>query len=431
MHFHGMNRRGFLEKTGLGLAALAGFRRANAQQANPRRPNILLIMADDVGYECIGVNGGQSYKTPRIDAMAEGGMRFEYAFSTPKCVPSRVTLLTGRYAHRTGYTWGKLPESEVTVAQCLQKAGYATAVAGKWQLNLMKDNPSYPHEKGFDEYCLWAWHEGPRYYYPWIWRNGKLLKDEVKDKYGPDVYCEFLIDFMRRNRDRPFFAYFPMTLAHFPKKDEPPGPEGHKTYGEMIAYMDRLVGRLLDALDEMGLRENTLVIFTTDNGSPRNVTSQFRGKSVKGGKALLTDAGTHAPFYASWPGTIPAGSRNDDLVDFTDFMPTFAELGGADPPKDRVIDGVSFAPRLLRNQTNGREWVFTEWEGPYWARDRRWKLYGDGALFDMRADPEENRSLSGEDIPEEAKRARAKLEAVIDSVDVVAALAADPNSHSR
>ncbi|MFO7974046.1 MAG: sulfatase-like hydrolase/transferase [Candidatus Hydrogenedentota bacterium] len=424
MHSHSVNRRTFLGTTGLGLAALAGIRSATARNGVSRKPNILLIMADDVGYECIGVNGGESYQTPRIDAMAEEGMRFEYAYSTPKCVPSRVTLLTGRYAHRTGYTWGKLPEPEVTVAQCLRKAGYATAVAGKWQLNLMKNDPSYPHEKGFDEYCLWAWHEGPRYYYPWIWQNGKLLKEEVKDRYGPDVYCEFLVDFMRRNREQPFFAYFPMTLAHFPKKDEPPGPEGHKTYGEMIAYMDLLVGRLIDALDEMELRDNTLIIFTGDNGSPRSVTSRFRGKAIRGGKSLLTDAGTHAAFYANWLGTISPGSRTNDLVDFTDFMPTFAELGGADLPKDRVIDGVSFAPRLLRNETNGREWVFTEWKGKYWARDRRWKLYGNGAFFDMRADPEENHPLFDEDLSDEAKQARAKLHDAIKSVEVEAALAA-------
>jgi arylsulfatase A len=421
MASHFLNRRTFLRQSGLGLAAFAAFR-ATAQTKTPRKPNIVLIVADDVGYECIGVNGGKSYETPRLDAMAESGMRFEYAYSTPKCVPSRVTLLTGRYAHRTGYTWGKLPESEITVAQCLRKAGYATAVAGKWQLNLMKDNPAYPHEKGFDEYCLWAWHEGPRYYYPWIWQNGELLKEEVKDRYGPDVYCEFLIDFMRRNREGPFFAYFPMTLAHFPKKDEPPGPDGHKSYGEMIAYMDLLVGRVLDALDEMGLRENTLVIFTTDNGSPDKVRTQFRGKTMQGGKGLLTDAGTHVPFYANWPGTIPAGSRTDDLVDFTDFMPTFTQLGGADMPKDRVIDGVSFVPRLLRNQTNRREWVFTEWQGKYWARDRRYKLYGDGALFDMNADSEEERPLVGEDLPNEAKQARARLQNAIQSVDMEPAL---------
>ena len=357
------------------------------------RPNILLIMADDLGYECLGAYGGRSYETPHLDALAESGMRFDNCFSTPKCSPSRVTLLTGRYTVRTTMRWGHIPPDEVTFGHVLGRAGYATALAGKWQLGRIVDDPHRVQRFGFQQSAVWAWHEGPRYWQPMIYRNDKVMED-VSDRYGPDVYTDFLIDFMKDHRHRPFLAYYPMCLTHYPKGNEPaPKDRPHLTFAEMVASMDEMVGKLVAALDRLGLRECTLIIFTADNGSPTSEVSLLGDRKIKGGKAKLTDNGTRVPLIANCPGTVPAGTINDDLIDFSDFLPTLASLAGADLPQDVTIDGRSFAPQLHGGAGDPREWVFTEWSGKAWVRDQRWKLYRQGSLYDLQHDPDEKHPL--------------------------------------
>lgn len=291
----------------------------------------------------------------------------------------------------------------------LRDHGYATAIAGKWQLSLLKDDPDFVRRMGFDEYCLWAWHEGPRYYFPRIWQNG-ALRDDVEDKYGPDVYCDFLIDFMDRQRDQPFLAYYSMTLAHFPKDDEPPPPNGrHKTYAEMVEAMDERVGRLVDALDALGLADNTLVLFTADNGTPRGIRSLCAGRKIEGGKGLYTDAGTRVPLIARWPGVAPANHTNLDLVEFSDFLPTMAQISGASVPADRPIDGRSFYPTLRGMRMAARSWVYVHYEHRAFALDQWYKLYSDGAFYHVAADPEETRPIAPDSDSPAARQARAKL----------------------
>jgi len=373
-----------LFSTVLSLAALG-----HADQ----RPNILLIMADDLGYECLGAYGGRSYRTPNLDALAASGLRFDNCFSTPKCSPSRVTILTGRYTVRTTMKWGHIPTHEITFGHVLQQAGYATALAGKWQLGRIVDDPERVQRFGFQKSAVWAWHEGPRYWQPMIYRNDKLMMD-VKDRYGPEAYTDFLIEFMERNRDRPFLAYYPMCLPHYPKRNEPvPKDRPHLTFAEMVNSMDAMVGKLVDALDRLELCDRTLILFTADNGSPTSEVSLLGDRRVKGGKAKLTDNGTRVPLIANWPGTVPAGKTNDDLIDFTDFLPTLADVAGAKLPADVVVDGRSFAAQLRGEKGNPREWVFTEWSGKAWVRDKRWKLYRNGQLYDMERDPEEKNPL--------------------------------------
>lgn len=386
---------------------------------HPRRPNILLVMADDLGMECLGCYGGESYATPNLDRLAAQGLRFDNAFSTPVCTPSRVCLLTGRYSFRNYAGWGAIPDDEITLAQTLREAGYATAAAGKWQLALLGERPSHPRDMGFDEWCFWGWHEGSRYYDPFIWRNGEVVRG-IEDRYGPEVYSDFLIDFMRRNRNRPFLAYYPMTLTHFPKTGgpykEPPGPDGeHKTFAEMVEAMDGIAGKLTAALDELGLAENTVVLFTGDNGTPKRVTSVMNGREVPGGKGELTDAGTRVPLIARRPGWIPAGLACEDLIDFSDFMPTLADLARTRPPADRAIDGRSFAPRLRGLPGAPREWVHTSWEGRAWVRNQRWKLYENGQLFDMELDPLEANPLAPGEERALGARHRQQFEAVFES----------------
>jgi len=403
----------------------------SALQADDR-PNILFIMADDVGCDALGCYGGQSYATPRLDELAAGGMRFRFCFSMPVCHPTRICLLTGRYPFRHGHpNWGSFPPQaeQQTFAHVLRRAGYATAIAGKWQLTMMRDEPDHPHRLGFDESCLFGWHEGPRYYAPMIYQDGKL-RDGLAEHYGPDVYTEFLIDFMRRQGERPFVAYYSMALCHDVTDDldepVPLGPQGrYDTYQEMAEAMDSRVGRLVDALDRLGLRQSTLVIFTTDNGTPKSyihtavdgrfirkpVFSQFQGKRVQGGKGELTNAGTNVPLIVNWPAEIPGGQVADDLVDFSDFLPTLAELAGADLPARVQIDGQSFCSRLRGSTTPIRQWAFSEHGGRRWVRSQRWKLYGDGPLIDIEHDPQEKRPVNT--TRPDAVAAKAQLSAVL------------------
>jgi len=398
------------------------------------KPNILLILADDVGREMFSSYGGSSYHTPNIDELASKSMRFEHFYASPVCHPARITLMTGRYPFRFGApVWGSFPiqAENQTFAHELKKAGYATAVAGKWQLCMMKNEPDHPHRLGFDEYCLFGWHEGPRYHHPLIWQNGEIRQD-VADRYGPDVYSDFLIDFMERNRHQPFCAYYPMALIHDVSDDfDPPppfGPEGrYENVKEMSGEMDRIVGKMLKALDELGLSDNTLVIFTTDNGTnhtsilghedgefyEESVYSMINGEEVPGGKTKITDWGIRVPTFISWPGKIQEGSICHELIDFSDFLPTFNDLLGLSPPAYET-DGQSFAGILTGEEYDSRDWVYLEKAGmDYAVRSRDWKLLPDGKLFDMRFDiHEKNPITTAGDTPASAA-ARARLDSIM------------------
>lgn len=421
-------------------STLAGFgmlpRRAWAGEPQRRRPpNILLILADDLGAECLNGYGGTSYRTPNLDALARSGVRFTNAFCTPLCSPSRVELMTGRYGFRIGWTHlieGKDdyfdPSKEITSARVLKAAGYATAVAGKWQLCGFDRHPDHPRACGFDESCLWAWildrGRTSRYWNPAVWQDGKERKVEA-GRYGPDVYREFLIDFMARHRDVPFFAYYPMALVHGPFEPTPDGPQAPRggrgrgdpaNFADMVAYMDKEVGEIIAAIDRLDLREDTLILFSGDNGTPRQITSKLGDTPVPGGKGQMTDAGTHVPLIASWRGTITPGRVCEDLVDFSDVLPTLVEVSGAERPAGVTLDGRSFAPQLFGRPGTPRDWVFSELGGKWFVRERHWKLHGDGRLYDLQSDPFER-----EPVPPgangEAAEARRRLRAVLDRLE--------------
>ncbi len=426
-------RRDFLKAVGFGSAALAMPRSLAAAEAKEsRKPNIVLIMADDLGYECLGCNGGTSYKTPVLDALAESGTRFTNAYCTPLCSPTRMLIMTGRYGFRSYKGWGILDPKEKTFGHVMTSAGYATCVSGKWQFAKFDKPGMADHCKrsGFDEHCVWTWvYKGKapaRYWDPFIWQNGELLAG-TQGKYGPDIHCDFVIDFIERNKDRPFFAYYPMNLVHAPFP-APPGVKGaggkKKTrqkggyYPQMVAYMDKMVGRVVAALDRLKLREKTLIIFTGDNGTPRGIKSKMGDLVIPGGKGTMGDTGTHMPFVTNWPSAVPAGKVRDDLIDFSDIMPTLAALGRADLPKGVTIDGRSFAPQLRGKTGKPREWVYIH-HGDNRAkpnmravRDKRWKLYADGKLYDMKKDPFEKKPLA-DAAGADADAARKRLQAVL------------------
>jgi arylsulfatase A len=388
--------------------------------AAERKPNIILIMADDFGFECVGCNGG-GYKTPNLDALAAGGVRFTHAYATPLCTPSRTQIMTGRYNFRNYVRFGELDFKERTFAHVLKGAGYSTFIAGKWQL---AGGLKGPHDAGFDEYCLWqiyAADKGSRYDSPTIHANGKKL-DGLDKKYGPDVFREYVEEFITRKKDKPFFIYWPMVLTHAPFEPTPDSnlkkKAGNACFPDMVEYLDKNVGKLVEHLDKLGLRDNTLILFTGDNGTGKPITSKLDGKDVKGDKGNTTTLGTHTPLIASWPGTAAKGKVCNDLVDFTDVLPTIAAAGRGDLPKGVTIDGRSFLPQIKGEKGSPRDWIFCHYEPRQgkndrkvrYAQDQRYKLYQDQRMFDLRNDPLEKSPLP---ITDARDPARERLGAVL------------------
>jgi len=432
-----MNRRDFLKKF---AGAAGGFVLSNRTlevSVRAKRPNIVLIMADDLGYECLGCYGSASYETPVLDELARTGMRFEHCYAQPLCTPSRVKIMTGRSNARNYIKFGEFDFKEKTFAHVMKSASYDTCIVGKWQLKGL--GASGPYDAGFDEYCLWHMEDvdapkGSRYRDPKIIQNGGLLRN-LEGKYGPDVFCDYILDFVKHhksNESNPFFLYYPMALTHGPFVPTPDSPEwgqdvnNKKYYIDMVAYMDKTIGRIVQKLDDLGMRENTLILFTSDNGTPQVITSKMKdGSSIDGGKGLTTDAGTHVALIANWKGTTAAGEVCTDLVDFSDFLPTLADAGDASLPKNVTIDGRSFLPQLRGRKVNPRDWIFCWYRrNPSdtlyrFARDKRWKLYGGGDyeragnLYDVPADPLEQNPNPGSD---QAAAARARLQTVLDSM---------------
>lgn len=417
------------------LATLTLFAGSAGSLHGSPKPNIVLIMADDMGYECVGANGSTFYKTPHLDRLAAGGMRFVHAYSQPICTPSRVQIMTGRYNARNYVRFGYLHPREITFANVLKAAGYRTCVAGKWQL---KGGFEGPGKFGFEDYCLWQLtRRPPRYANPGLEINGKQF--DFPGKYGPDLVSDHLVKFIKANKDRPFFAYYPMILPHWPfqptpdskdwdpneKREWPRSKWNRPHFRDMVAYADKMVGKIDKALEDAGVRQNTLLIFTCDNGTYRGITSPFKDGVVKGGKGTTPNAGTHVPFICSWPGTIKPGQVSRDLVDFSDLLPTLAEVGGGKLPRDRVIDGRSFLPQLKGEKGNPRDWIFCWYERngrrqsnkvKRFARNQTYKLYHDGKFYNVPADELEKRNLQPGEINTEARAVRAQLQAVLDKM---------------
>ncbi len=408
-----------------------------AEEEKLSKPNIVLVMADDIGYEWIGCYGGLDAKTPHLDALAKTGMRFTSAFSQPLCTPSRVQIMTGRYNHRNYEKFGYLNPKEITFANLLKDIGYQTCIAGKWQLS---GDASTIKSFGFDRHCVWnmlhyeksAPNAQPpanslkRYKGPVLFTDGEWAS-HGPDKYGPAVCCDFICNFIEKEKEGPFLVYYPMILPHDPFVPTPDSPDAtcrdkHQNYIDMVQYTDKNVGRIVATLDKLGLRKNTLVIFVGDNGTHKTHTAKTDHGVVAGGKSLLTHAGTHVACIANWPATIKKASVNDNLVDFSDMLPTLVEATGATLPTDRVIDGRSLIPVLQGKNVTHREWVFCHYFGKGRVRataqdaiwDHRWKLYGDGRMFDLKTDILEKRPL--ESIQGEALQARSRLEKAMKSL---------------
>ena len=399
-------------------------------------PNIVLVMADEGGYELFGAYGSTQYRTPRIDEIAAAGVRFTHAYSKPGSTPSRVALMTGKSNVRNYVDWGTLLPGEYTIADLFSDAGYATAIAGKWQL---QGRPNYitgvaAEESGFDTYCLWYSDISERrYWQPTFECDGQVIDYAALD-YGPDELVDFLDGFIESNQDKPFFAYYSMLLPHAPFDALPPTAQcvdadnAQCVFEDMVAYMDYNVGRIYDKLESLGLLDNTVFLFTSDNGTPESKVSHLDGEAIHGEKGEPTDGSTHVPLIVHAPGAT-GGQVIDDLIDFTDFLPTLADAAGLTLPADVTVDGQSFWDRLQGGSGNLREWIYTyyfpepytdRWNFPRehpevaYVRNKTFKLYASGDLYDLSVDRHEVRPLAEDD--EDSRAARAALQAVLDSM---------------
>jgi arylsulfatase A len=442
---------------GLSLTTSATATQRSTRQQTEARPNIILIMADDQGYETIAANGGTSYRTPNIDRLAANGMRFENAYAHPLCTPSRVALMTGQYNFRNYTSFGELRLGEKTFGNMLRDAGYKTAIVGKWQLS--ERDFQAPFHFGFEEYLLWHFGmkvngvqtpgaQGSRYWDPVFYHNGKLLPD-TKKQFGPDIMADFVDDYIQKHQAEPFFLYYPLVLPHdpwveppnypasgeFPAEIRPGGGRGgnvpgameseerQRRFAAMVEYVDQVVGRVTARLDALKLSEKTLVVFTGDNGTHPALRSTIKGRQMNGDKGRPTDAGTHVPLIAQWKGHIPSGRINQDLIDFTDFLPTLAEVTGARLPAGVTVDGRSFAPQLRGQKGQPREWIFCHYD-PRWAnfpftryaQDKQLKLYHDGVIYDYRQDPLETSPLAQTSLTPAQAAGRRKLQKALDTL---------------
>ncbi|MHC4398716.1 MAG: arylsulfatase [Planctomycetota bacterium] len=418
---------------------------------SPGRPNIVFIMADDLGYGHLGCYGQTKIRTPNIDRMASEGTRFTQCYAGHcVCAPSRSTLMTG---HHTGHTsvranggGAPLVPEDVTVAEVLKQVGYATGGFGKWGLG-DHGTTGVPYKQGFDQFYGYLHQVHAHFYYPWfLWRNDR--RHELPENTGEqhavfshDLIANEALDFVRRHKEGPFFLYVPFTIPHFEllvpqdsfeeyagKFPEPtPYVDARKHYADqpapratlaaMITRMDRDVGRILDLVKELGIDDNTLVFFTSDNGGYRLAPELFQGNGpLRGGKGSFYEGGIRVPMIVRWPGHVEAGQTDDFIWAFWDVLPTLADLAGATPPPG--IDGISVAPRLLgKDQKQPDRPLY--WEKipqgrggtPPWSQAIRWgkwkaireKPHLPTELYDLSRDIGETTNIAAEQ-PDVVKR---------------------------
>jgi arylsulfatase A-like enzyme len=415
---------------GLVLSLLSPLLLASPSSTAPM--NVILILSDDVGAETIGAYGGESYQTPQLDRLAADGIRFEYGHAQPLCTPSRVKVMTGQHNFRNYRHFSYLDPTEKTFAHILKDAGYDTTVVGKWQLfNQRFENVqgAMPADAGFDEFLLWQLRtedKGSRYWGPVLNHNGELKKHD-KDSFAPDIFNDYVLDYIEQHREDRFLIYYPMVLAHDPwvttpdMRDESASDQAK--FAAMMVYMDKMVGNVRRKVEEAGIADRTVIFFIGDNGTGRDIVSRFRGRDVRGAKGATIDAGTRVPFLAWGPGVVEAGGVSGSLVNLNDILPTLAGLAGVGLPADYPGDGESLLPVLQGESQLSRENIFIHYE-PFWptgkparyALDQRWKLYQDGGFFNVEADPLEKAPLDVAVLDGEVAAAHRALAARIESM---------------
>ncbi len=424
-----MNRRDFMRTVGFGAAGMALSGCASAAQrtgsgAKGRKPNIVYIIADDLGYAEVGCYGQKKIKTPNIDKLATEGMKFTQHYSgNPVCAPSRCVLMTGKHSGHSqvrgnkqvggqeGWKLGStiggqwpLEAGTITVAKILKEAGYATGAFGKWGLGRVGTTGD-PNKQGFDHFFGYICQRQAHTFYPnHLWRDGKVQwieanKEGKEGAYSHDLIANEALKFVKANKEMSFFLYVPFTIPHVALQvpedslaeykgkwpDPPytgdkgyfPHPNPRACYAGMVTRMDRDVGRIMSLLKELKLEDNTIVMFTSDNGPTFNggADSEFfeSARPLRGLKGSVYEGGIRVPFIVRWPGRVKAGSTSEHICAFWDFLPTCCELIGVDAPRD--IDGISLLPTLLAQRSKQKKHKYLYWElrGRQGVRMGRWK----------------------------------------------------------
>lgn len=390
--------------------------------AQTKKPNIIFVLADDLGIDGVSSYGADLFKTPIIDKLAKQGIRFTNAYTAPLCGPSRAMILTGRYAFRTGavnqdQTGEFTPSMETMMPKILKQAGYTSSMIGKWgQL------PLGPSEFGFDDYM--------HFFGSGIYTSSDKKKDKYllngqemklgENEYMPDLMHNHMVDFLAQHTKDPFYLYYSLVHVHgeiIATPDSKPGTTNYQDlYNDNISYMDKLVGKLVKTLDSLKLRDNTLIVFFGDNGTAGQAATigTVNGKKIIGKKGTMQEGGSLVPFIANWPGVTPKGVISNNLIDASDFIPTFAELAGAPLPQNVKLDGTSFAKQLKGSKEPSRSWIFTELGNDWYVRDANWKLNRAGELFDMRNAPFEEKLTA---IDDKTKLIKDKLQTILDSLN--------------
>jgi len=401
-----------------------------------KKPNIIFILADDLGIGNISCYGSDQFKTPNIDKLASTGMRFTHGYTAPLCGPSRALILTGRQPFRTGTTnqdrVGKLePSKEICLPSVLKTAGYTSLMVGKWS-----QFPLQPSDFGFDQYMRFQasgkyWNTQPAN--KSYTKNGEIVP-LLDGEYLPDLMHNQVVDFISKNKNKPFFAYYSMSHIHgeiLPTPDSK--PDSKDLYTDNINYMDKLVGKLVKALDSLKMRQNTIIVFVGDNGTAAEGASRatVQGKKLSGKKGDMLEGGSLVPWIVNWKGGGQSGKVIDDLVDATDWMPTFAALTGAKLPENVILDGKSFAPQLKGEKGTPREWIFMELGNQWYVREEKWKLNRANELFDMRNAPFEEILIPADSKDEIAMSARQRLSAVLKSINPEGGIMDDADGSGR
>jgi arylsulfatase A len=422
----------------------------SAFAATQAKPNIVFILADDLGFAEVGANSSDHYKTPNIDSLANNGVRFSHFYTAPLCGPSRSLILTGRYAFRTGAVTqdacGSLiregEKAEIMIPTVLKKAGYASAMVGKWGQLLPSGDAA---QWGFDH--MFSFKASGIYWNKtaaanWVQKYGLAREKDaeggvranpgpynIDDKkfnmsdteYMPDLMHDDAIAFLNAHKDKPFFLYYSMSHVHaqiLPTPDSSP-PDLSKdadaryvqVYTDNISYMDKLVGKLLAELDRLKLRENTVIFFMGDNGTAKANADRatIGGRRIIGQKGGMEEGGGLVPLIVSWPGVTPAGKVNENMTDASDLLPTFAEIAGAPLPENRIMDGRSLVSQIKGGTESPRKWAFTQLGESYHVREAGWKLNQAGQLFDMKNAPFEEIPVAADSKDEAAIAARKRL----------------------
>lgn len=403
------------------LFAIASFERdgnANAAESPAGKPNVIFILADDLGYGDVGCFGQKLIKTPHIDRLAAEGMRFTQAYTgCTVCAPSRCTLMTGKHTGHSAIRGNReiqpegqtpMPADTVTVAHLFRRAGYATGLIGKWGLG-HPGSDSTPPKMGFDHFFGYNCQRKAHEYYPeYLWRNDEQVP-LGGEKYSHDLMAADSLDFVRKHREKPFFLYLAFTIPHSklqvpdlgPYANEPWSDEERK-FAAMITRMDADVGKLMALLKELNLDQNTFVVFASDNGAGYNFPHFQDSGPLRGRKRDVYEGGHRSPSIARWPGKIPAGQVSSQVWAFWDFLPTVAELIGQPVPSG--TDGVSILPALVSGKAVEHPPLYWEFHERGYTRGVRmgdWKGVSQGLtkpleLYNLAKDPSEKEDVAAE-----------------------------------